>query len=80
MKFKSFAALVVACCVLSFAPVSFGAGDEKASKSQGGNPAAFFAKIQHEFSPVLEGASVTHDFVIQNKGRGPLKVKKVTTG
>ena len=42
-------------------------------------PAVFLPATRYEFDPVLEGQEVTHDFVIQNKGDGPLKVKKVKT-
>ena len=43
-------------------------------------PSAFFPEIQFEFSPVLEEATVVHDFVIQNKGDATLSVDRVKTG
>ena len=42
-------------------------------------PAVYLPASRYEFDPVLEGQEVTHDFVIQNKGDGPLKVQKVKT-
>lgn len=56
-----------------FAAVSFGVQDES-------QPAAFFPETTYEFSPVLDGTQVVHDFVIQNKGNGTLNVKRVRTG
>ena len=43
-------------------------------------PSAFFPQTHHEFSPVLEGTEVVHDFVIQNKGTATLNVERVKTG
>ena len=42
-------------------------------------PAVYLPASRYEFDPVLEGQEVTHDFVIQNKGNGLLKVQKVKT-
>ena len=43
-------------------------------------PSAFLPVTQWEFDPVLDGAEVVHDFVIQNKGNAPLKIARVKTG
>jgi len=43
-------------------------------------PSVFFPETQYEFSPVLEDATVVHDFVIKNKGNAPLNVDRVKTG
>ena len=32
------------------------------------------------FSPVVDGTTVEHDFVIENKGDAPLKISKVKAG
>ena len=42
-------------------------------------PAAYLPTVRYEFTPVLEGQEVTHNFVIQNKGDALLEVKKVKT-
>lgn len=42
-------------------------------------PVAYLPVSRYEFTPVLEGQEVTHDFVIQNKGEALLKVQKVRT-
>ena len=34
----------------------------------------------YQFSPVVDGATVEHDFVIENRGGAPLKISKVKTG
>jgi hypothetical protein len=56
-----------------FAAVSFGTQDQS-------TPSAVFPETSYEFSGVLDGAKVVHEFVIQNKGTAPLKVEKVKTG
>ncbi len=56
-----------------FPAVSFGNQDES-------QPTAFFPETIYEFSPVLDGAQVEHDFVIQNKGNATLKINSVKTG
>ena len=43
-------------------------------------PSVFFPETHFEFTPVLEGSLVVHDFVIQNKGNATLNVDRVKTG
>ena len=45
-----------------------------------GGPAVFFPQTRYEFSPVLDGDKVVHEFVIQNKGTQTLNVQRVKTG
>ena len=73
MKCKTFAVLSVALFLTLFVTVCFGAQDEP-------NPTAFFPETSYEFSAVLDGAKVVHEFVIQNKGTTTLKVDRVKTG
>jgi hypothetical protein len=40
-------------------------------------PMAVFPEKNHQFSPVLEGVEVKHDFIIENRGGAPLDIKKV---
>ena len=42
-------------------------------------PVAHFPAARYEFSPVVEGQEVSHDFVIQNKGTATLEVQRVKT-
>jgi hypothetical protein len=45
-----------------------------------GSPAVFFPEKIFEFAPVIEGASVAHDFIVANKGNAPLLINNVRTG
>lgn len=76
MKLKPCLGTIVAICVLFSAAVSI--GDE--GKGEENQPVVFFPALKYEFSQVVEGTKVTHDFIIQNKGTAPLKVEKVKTG
>jgi hypothetical protein len=73
MKIKTFAVLSVALFLTLSVTVCFGAQDEP-------NATAFFPETSYEFSAVLDGAKVVHEFVIQNKGTATLKVDRVKTG
>ncbi|MBC8432907.1 MAG: hypothetical protein H8D96_13435 [Desulfobacterales bacterium] len=43
-------------------------------------PKAVLTKRVFTFKPVVEGTTVTHDFILQNKGTPPLVIKKISTG
>ena len=73
MRFKSVAVLGGVLFWAVFVAIGFGAQDDS-------QPNAFFPATSWEFSPVLDGTKVMHEFVIQNKGNAPLKVEKVKTG
>ena len=73
MKFKMVTVLALALFLTLFAAGSFGSQEQP-------NPSAFFPETNYEFSPVLDGSQVVHEFVIQNKGTATLKVEKVKTG
>ena len=45
-----------------------------------GQPSVFLPKDNHEFSQVVEGTQVLHDFIVQNKGTADLNIKKVKPG
>lgn len=73
MRLKALSA-VVALLWLALVPIrSYGDQNEE-------GPVAFFPQTVHEFSPILEGTPVVHDFVIQNKGSAVLNVERVKTG
>ena len=42
-------------------------------------PLAYLPAASHEFTSIVEGQEVSHNFVIQNKGTAPLEVQKVKT-
>ena len=73
MKFKIFTVFSIALILTLFAAVCLAAQEQP-------SPTAVFPETSYEFSPVLDGAKVMHDFVIQNKGTTTLKVERVKTG
>lgn len=73
MRFKAVAVLGCALFMTVFAATGIGAQNDA-------QPSAFFPATSYEFSPVLDGTKVIHEFVIQNKGSAPLKVENVRTG
>jgi hypothetical protein len=42
-------------------------------------PEAYFPEQTFIFDRTLEGSQVIHDFIIKNKGNGPLSVERVKT-
>lgn len=53
--------------------VSYGGVEEDQAK-------AVISKNVFEFEPVLDGAEVIHNFVIQNTGKAQLVIEKIETG
>lgn len=48
------------------------------SKAETGkSPKAVFLEPNHHFAPIMEGATITHDFYVENKGDAPLLIQKV---
>ena len=70
---KGLFALAVIIGMTLFAAVGFGAQEDA-------GPVAFFPQTLYEFSPVLDGAEVVHEFVVQNKGTATLSIERVKTG
>ncbi len=92
MKHKILFFFYITCCLLIYPTGSFGT-EKETEKNQGQDkttqtvsetpqkfPLAFLPESEYEFSPVLEGTTVTHDFIIQNKGDAELKINRVKTG
>lgn len=89
MKLKTFAVFLFTGYVLLFIPVAQGAENEiqkapsetesPASETQS-SPVASVPTELFEFESVAEGLDVSHNFVIQNTGNGPLKIENVKTG
>ncbi|MEJ2528551.1 MAG: hypothetical protein P8Z39_00335 [Gammaproteobacteria bacterium] len=40
-------------------------------------PKAVFLNPKFEFEPVFEGTDITHDFVVENKGKAPLIINNI---
>ena len=70
-RLSALAAVLVG--LMLFASVSFGAQEVS-------GPSAFFPQTLYKFSPVLDGAKVEHEFVVQNKGTATLIIDRVKTG
>ena len=73
MSWKGLLALTVTIGLTLFAAAGAGAQDDA-------RPTAIFPQTLYEFSPVLDGAKVVHEFVVQNKGLAPLNIERVKTG
>jgi len=73
MRCKTWLVAAVAMLLAFSVAVCFGAENDAA-------PSVFFPETHFEFTPVLEGSMVVHDFVIQNKGNATLNVDRVKTG
>jgi hypothetical protein len=73
MKWSALSFVLVSVCVMLWIPVGVVAQNDT-------QPSAFLPETNHEFPPVLEGAQVVHDFIIQNRGAAELKVTQVRTG
>ena len=72
MKFKTF--LIAITCVFLMVTVSRA---ETTPASQ--LPSAFLPVTTFNFAEVVEGTEIVHDFIILNKGAGPLNIQKVKT-
>ena len=75
MKLRIFSIFVLAVCIIFFDSGAFGA-----SKQTLPSPSVFVPESRHTFPTVIDGAEITHDFIIQNKGDAPLAIEKVKTG
>jgi hypothetical protein len=40
-------------------------------------PKALWSQTTYEFAPLMEGTDIQHDFIVENKGQGPLTISKV---
>ena len=40
----------------------------------------FVPADRYEFEPVVEGTEITHNFIIQNKGKGILNINRIRSG
>lgn len=70
--------LVKTAALLLVVLVSAGAADLQARSGE--EPEIFVPETRYSFEPVPEGAEVSHDFVIHNKGDAPLKINRVKSG
>ena len=73
MNWKRFLALAVTIGLTLFDAAWLGAQADA-------GPTAIFPQTLYEFSAVLDGAKVVHEFVVQNKGTSTLNIERVKTG
>jgi len=73
MSYKGLFAFAVIIGMTLFTAVGFGTQEDA-------GPVAFFPQTLYEFSPVLDGAKVVHEFAVQNKGSATLNIERVKTG
>ncbi len=74
--------LIFACIVLLFAQnavAAEGAGKQEAAAKNpfAGGPSVFFPSTSYKFDQVLEGAKIEHAFVVENRGKAPLRIGRV---
>ena len=83
MRWQTIAAGGIMLAVFAAAAFPFGVlaqSNPSTTGIAGGEPTVFFPVKIFEFQPVIDGAHVMHDFVVQNKGSVPLLVNNVRTG
>ena len=75
MRYRHLSARAILLAVLAVAalPASAGSGPAPAAS-------VLFPEKAFEFAPVIDGVKVLHDFVVKNKGSGPLLINDVRTG
>ncbi len=66
---------VLLCCL--FLLIIHTAAAENIAKT---SPKAVLTEQVFAFKPVVEGTTVTHDFILHNKGTAPLVIEKISTG
>jgi hypothetical protein len=65
--------------IIGLACMIFAGGVPAAEPQAAPQPSAFVPQPRYEFAPVIDGQSVAHDFIIQNKGNAPLIIERVKT-
>jgi len=73
MNCKRLSALILVIGLMLYTSIGFGAQDDS-------GPSAFFPQTLYEYSPVLDGTKVEHEFVVQNNGTATLLIERVKTG
>jgi len=69
--------LMMALMLALNATALLAAGKEAAGQKDAASPQAVFPETRYEFTPVMEGTQITHDFIIENHGDAPLVIKGV---
>jgi hypothetical protein len=78
---KFIGVIIVVFVLLLFTVGSYAAQSQSGQATASEKIASVFLPVtKWEFTPVVDGKAVIHDFVIQNKGDAPLNISKVKTG
>jgi hypothetical protein len=78
---KSISVMVIGVAVLFITAGSYAAQSQSGQTTASEKIASAFLPVtKWEFTPVVDGKEVIHDFLIQNKGNAPLNISKVKTG
>jgi hypothetical protein len=72
---KPINSLLIAVIFLLSPLASLDQADETA-----GTPSAHFPETAYTFQPVVNGAPVSHSYVVKNKGTAMLKIRQVASG
>ena len=73
-------ALLAAAVLTLFAGFGFYGmvrAESEQAPAAAGTPQANWPQTTYEFGTLMEGTEVTHDFVVENKGKAPLQILKV---
>ena len=82
MKIRILVLLSVLAWIGTATVVSGASGQavEQTTAEAGGTPVVIMPERTYKFKPVVDGTTITHDFLIKNTGDGPLAIERVKTG
>lgn len=70
--------LLTTCLFWGMASVSLSQSNPTTSANVFGGPSAYMAETKYDFGEVNEGAQVSHEFIVENKGNADLSIAKVS--
>jgi hypothetical protein len=70
--------LLVMCLYCGMASASLSQESVLSSAGSSGGPSILVTETRHEFGEVDEGAKVSHEFIVENKGRTDLTTTRVS--
>jgi hypothetical protein len=70
--------LLTTCLFWGMASASLSQNHPTTSANVLGGPSAFMAETKYDFGEVNEGAQISHEFIVENKGNADLSITKVS--
>lgn len=70
--------LLALCLYCGMASASLPQEDVLSSAGTSGGPSILVSETRHDFGQVDEGAKVSHEFIVENKGKADLTITKVS--